>query len=227
MFVTWKRYNDNYIRYRQDDAYPLAPTGLSITEDGNNHPQLNWNTSPELDRYRYYIYRLDGYVGGGWQYLGQSSGTSYTDQTLSYCHAIPPATCENYRNVSYRVTVVDYGSHESASSNEVTARLTGGSPEKILLNPDYDVPLEYSLSQNYPNPFNPSTTISYSIKKAGLVDLIVFDILGIEVASLVNEVKESGNYSVTFNATNLPSGIYFYTLTSGNFIATKKLILLK
>jgi hypothetical protein len=85
----------------------------------------------------------------------------------------------------------------------------------------------YKISQNYPNPFNPSTTISYSIPKAEFVTLKVFDILGRETASLVNESKEAGNYSLTFNAGNIPSGIYFYKLTSGSFMATKKLILLK
>jgi hypothetical protein len=86
---------------------------------------------------------------------------------------------------------------------------------------------EYSLWQNYPNPFNPNTAIDYSIKSKGLVTLKVYDMLGTEVAELVNENKEAGNYSVDFNASGLPSGIYFYTLTSGNFTASKKLILLK
>ena len=85
----------------------------------------------------------------------------------------------------------------------------------------------YDLSQNFPNPFNPVTTISYVLPKSGLVTLKVFDILGKEVADLESEFKETGNYSVTFNASELPSGIYFYTLTSGNFMATKKLILLR
>ncbi len=101
-------------------------------------------------------------------------------------------------------------------------------PDKISVEPpSNDVPTVYSLGQNYPNPFNPATTISYSIPKNGLITLKVFDILGKEVAELVNEIKEAGNYTVTFNASELPSGIYFYTLTSGNFIATKKLIFLK
>jgi hypothetical protein len=86
---------------------------------------------------------------------------------------------------------------------------------------------EYSLGQNYPNPFNPTTTINYSITSKGNVSLKVYDMLGKEVAVIVNEVKEAGNYSVTFNASELPSGIYFYNLTSGNFIQSKKLILLK
>ena len=85
----------------------------------------------------------------------------------------------------------------------------------------------FSLSQNYPNPFNPTTTINYSIKSAGLITLKIYDMLGTEVASLVNERQEAGDYSVTFNAADLPSGIYVYKLTAGNFVSTKKLILLK
>jgi hypothetical protein len=83
------------------------------------------------------------------------------------------------------------------------------------------------LNQNYPNPFNPITTISYSIKENGLVTLKVFDILGKEVATLANESQQEGFYSVEFNAEELPSGIYFYTLTSSSFKQTKKLILLR
>jgi hypothetical protein len=122
---------------------------------------------------------------------------------------------------------VDYGSHESDPSNEVTARLTGGAPEKISINPESELPLEYSLAQNYPNPFNPSTTIDYSIKSAGEVTLKVYDMLGKEVASLVNAGQEVGSYSVEFNAANLPSGMYVYRLSTNNFVDTKKLILLK
>ncbi|MFZ0453900.1 MAG: SBBP repeat-containing protein [Ignavibacteriaceae bacterium] len=85
----------------------------------------------------------------------------------------------------------------------------------------------YELKQNYPNPFNPTTTISYSLDRASLVILKVYDILGREVATLVNKEKMPGNYSVVFNAINLASGMYIYRMQAGNFIATKKLILLK
>jgi hypothetical protein len=88
-------------------------------------------------------------------------------------------------------------------------------------------PNGFSLSQNYPNPFNPSTVISYSISKLGLVTLRIYGILGKEVATLVNREQTPGNYSVNFNASNLSSGIYFYRLESGSFISTKKMILLK
>ncbi|MGB5892946.1 MAG: M20/M25/M40 family metallo-hydrolase, partial [Ignavibacteriaceae bacterium] len=99
------------------------------------------------------------------------------------------------------------------------------------------LPSEYSLSQNYPNPFNPTTTIKYDIREISFVSLKVYDVLGNEIVTLVNEVNPIGNYEVKFsakggsasggNAWNLTSGIYFYTLQAGDFIQTKKMILLK
>jgi len=95
-----------------------------------------------------------------------------------------------------------------------------------------NIPSEYSLSQNYPNPFNPSTTIKYSIpsnvkRETTNTTLVVFDILGREVATLVNKNQKAGNYKVSFNVNNLTSVIYFYTLQSGSFFQTKKMLLLK
>ncbi len=87
--------------------------------------------------------------------------------------------------------------------------------------------LAYELSQNYPNPFNPVTTINYSISSNGNVQLKVYDILGREVATLVNETKVPGNYKVNFNASNLASGVYFYRLQTGSFVQTKKMVLMK
>jgi hypothetical protein len=85
----------------------------------------------------------------------------------------------------------------------------------------------FTLAQNYPNPFNPATTIRYSLAKTSNATLKIFDVLGKEVATLVNEEKPAGEYSVLFNAVNLPSGIYFYNLRAGSFSETKKFILLK
>jgi hypothetical protein len=89
------------------------------------------------------------------------------------------------------------------------------------------VPTEFLLHQNYPNPFNPSTKIEFKIPEAGLVNLKVYDILGREVITLLNEEMQPGNYKVDFDASTLASGIYFYTLNSREFISTKKMILLK
>ena len=90
-----------------------------------------------------------------------------------------------------------------------------------------ETPVKYDLSQNYPNPFNPTTKINYSIPNSGLVTLRIYDLLGREVATLVNEVLASGNYIVEFNGSNLSSGTYFYRIESGTFIDTKKMILIK
>jgi hypothetical protein len=92
--------------------------------------------------------------------------------------------------------------------------------EKIL-------PTEFSLEQNYPNPFNPSTSIQYEISSRQFVSLKVYDVLGNEVATLVNEEKPSGSYEAEFDGTGLPSGVYFYTLKAADFSDTKKLMILK
>lgn len=89
------------------------------------------------------------------------------------------------------------------------------------------LPTEFSISQNYPNPFNPTTTITYSIPEASRVTLKVYDILGEEVATLVNDNKSVGNYQVNFDASKLASGMYIYTITAGNYNASKKMMLLK
>ena len=89
------------------------------------------------------------------------------------------------------------------------------------------IPSQFILKQNYPNPFNPSTKIRYSVPKSSNVIIKVFDILGNEIETLVNEEKPVGIYEITWNAANLPSGIYFYTINAGTFIETKKLVLLK
>ena len=88
-------------------------------------------------------------------------------------------------------------------------------------------PQFYRLEQNYPNPFNPSTKMKYSVPHASLVQIKVFDVLGNEIGKLVNEEKPAGNYELTWNAANLPSGVYFYQMRAGKFIQTKKMILLR
>ena len=95
------------------------------------------------------------------------------------------------------------------------------------VNDDGVIAGEFELEQNYPNPFNPSTRISYTIPSASLVNLKVYDAIGNEITTLVNEEKQSGIYSVDFDATDLTGGIYFYQIISGSFVKTKKMILLK
>jgi hypothetical protein len=91
----------------------------------------------------------------------------------------------------------------------------------------HGLPSEYKLAQNYPNPFNPTTKISYALPKAGNVELKIFDILGREVTTLVNEYKTAGSYTVQFDASKLASGVYFYRIKAGDFTASKKMLLVK
>ena len=90
-----------------------------------------------------------------------------------------------------------------------------------------NIPISYSLNQNYPNPFNPNTIIKYSIAKPGIVTLKVYDLLGREVSTLVNEFKSADTYTVNFNASKLSSGVYIYVLSSNGLVLSHKMILLK
>jgi hypothetical protein len=93
--------------------------------------------------------------------------------------------------------------------------------------PTNEIPVRYSLLQNYPNPFNPSTSIKFEIPKEGIVKLVVYDILGKEVATLINDKKSAGSYIVDFNATGIASGVYFYKLITTEFTDIKKMTLIK
>jgi len=99
---------------------------------------------------------------------------------------------------------------------------TSGGKQNIEL-----TPASFVLEQNYPNPFNPSTTIKFQIPSKGFVTLKIYDIIGREVSALVNEFREAGPYNVKFDASNLPSGVYLYRITSGTYRETKKLVLIK
>jgi hypothetical protein len=90
-----------------------------------------------------------------------------------------------------------------------------------------EIPKVFSLAQNYPNPFNPVTSIKYSVPKQSMVKLVIYDIIGREVAVLVNDVKNPGNYNVSFDASNYASGVYFYRMESGDFTDVKKMVLIK
>jgi hypothetical protein len=206
---------------------PSKPQYLQVEASQNNHPYLTWDSNTEPDLNKYKIYKFGTYPGG-WQYLTQTSNNYYEDVYENICTAIPPAQCESGHNIRYRVTAVDNQQLESIPSDSVIINVTGYIPDKRNFGNTEDVkPDVYALEQNYPNPFNPITIINYSIEKAGFVSLKVYDVLGNEVAVLVSGNEQAGFHSVEFKAIELPSGIYIYTLSSGGFTTSKKLILLK
>ena len=96
-----------------------------------------------------------------------------------------------------------------------------------IQNINSEIPGKFSLSQNFPNPFNPVTNIEFSVPKRGLVKLVVFDMLGREVETLLNKLTEAGTYRADWNASKYPSGVYFYKLQTEGFIETKRMVLIK
>jgi hypothetical protein len=122
------------------------------------------------------------------------------------------------------ITVEFGGSYVTAdpSGTCAGATVTGGIEEETST-----VPTEFALYQNYPNPFNPSTVIKYEVPENSFVTLKIFDLLGKELVTLVNEEKSAGSYDVKFNASQFASGFYIYTINAGDFTSTKKLLLMK
>ncbi|HED36680.1 MAG TPA: T9SS type A sorting domain-containing protein [Ignavibacteria bacterium] len=153
---------------------------------------------------------------GQGEYFGYGNDVRQGDIT-SFCDL--SQTKYNYPGVSlweYSQISHSYVWNEYAAAWQVT-----------FVSAESNAPIRYNLSQNYPDPFNPTTTINYTVPKNSFVIIRVYDILGNEVTTLVNEEKSVGNYNVQFNGSNLASGIYFYSMHAGNYVETKKLILMK
>ncbi len=143
---------------------------------------------------------------GGTNWIPQSSGTEFLD-----LHGVSFTDANNGSAVGEEGTIL---------------RTTNGGVTFVEEQID-EIPTNYNLRQNYPNPFNPTTTITYQIPELSFVTLKVYDVLGSEVATLVNKEKQVGSYDVEFNGSGLPSGIYFYRLQAIEFTQVKKMILLK
>jgi DNA-binding beta-propeller fold protein YncE len=180
-----------------------------------NVPQIQYPLGLNLDPSGTYIYVTSGY---GYIYkikVATKEVTIFRDITAQ------PVLGQLYNGVINRAgTALYVGDFANNIVYKVTLGPSATEDEQVNIK-------NYNLSQNYPNPFNPATTINYQIAKTGPVTLTVYDALGREVKSLVNEVKSPGQFSVQLNANNLQSGVYFYTLRAGDFISTKKLILLQ
>ncbi len=222
LFITWRHDTNSYIRYKQYDAIPLPPPNLAVSRSAYDHPRLTWTkVEPDVNNFI-----IEKYYQGGWPFLAQTSNLWYEDTDEDYCPI--GQQCTSGHNVDYRVKAVDNGNHTSEPSDVVTAHVLGGYPDKIIAQQfEIITPAEYKLEQNYPNPFNPTTSIYYNLKDAGYVSLKVFNMIGQEVAELVNENQSEGYHSVEFNAFDIPSGIYIYQIKSGEFSGIKKMMLVK
>jgi hypothetical protein len=168
---------------------------------------LNWSTATEINNQGFEIQRSK--AGNDYEQIGYVPGHGTTTEIQTYSYTDLKVASGNY---TYRLKQIDFNGTFDYS-DEVAVEVTA--------------PVEFALEQNYPNPFNPSTVIKYSIPTEGFVNLAVYNLLGKEVALLVNGVQEAGRYEINFDASKLASGIYVYSLKSGSFNSVKKMLLMK
>ncbi|MBL1215694.1 MAG: T9SS type A sorting domain-containing protein [Ignavibacteriae bacterium] len=194
-------------------APPLPVELSSLSANYNNGSiKLNWVTQTEINNYGFEIERKSGIKSHNsqWEKIAFIQGYGNSNSPKNYAYE-DKDFASGYN--SYRLKQIDSdGSFEYSKS--------------IVINADA-IPGNYALEQNYPNPFNPSTTISFTLPKAGFTTLKIYDMLGMEVASLVDEEKPAGRFEIEFEGKFLSAGVYFYELKTINFSQTKKLILMK
>ena len=200
----WAVTSANEIKYYSG---PVPVELTSFTASTNNGTvTLKWNTATEINNRGFEVQRKSSGSDFGTVSFINGNGSTTETRNYSYSEKIQSGL------YSYRLRQVDYDGH-SEFSKEVEVNVTAS--------------LTFSLNQNYPNPFNPATSISYSIAKSGLVKIAVYNTLGQQVKELVNEVKEAGSYNVSFNASSLTSGTYFYKIETAQFSQVKKMVLMK
>ncbi len=187
-----------------EGALPVELTSFTARAQGTS-VTLNWETKTEIDNNGFEVERN---ASGTWQKIGfvEGHGTANSPKYYSFSDANPLGN-----KIQYRLKQIDNdGDFEYSDVVEVEL-----------------APVTYTLYQNYPNPFNPSTVIRYALPAAGMVTIDVFNALGEKVATLLNGEVEAGYNQVSFDATNLPSGLYFYRIQSGDFTSIKKMLLMK
>jgi photosystem II stability/assembly factor-like uncharacterized protein len=210
-----KARNGNWVLAVQSDggissnSNLIVPVELtSFTAVGNNGVvELNWQTATEVNNQGFEIERRT--ETSEFRTIGFAEGYGTTTEPRNYVYM--DRTAENGTNY-YRLKQIDFNG-TYAYSDIVEVDVTG--------------PLSFNLAQNYPNPFNPSTSIKYSVPESGSIRLSVYNTVGEEVAVLVNGFSQAGSFEVTFDASNLSTGVYLYKLQSANSIQTKKMMLLK
>lgn len=228
--IGWNR----YLGYGRINAFnalnvargaPNRPFNFSVYKTSNNNPLLRWDRNQENYSVHYRIYKKIS-EELGYQLIATTTDTFYIDQS----EFIVTQPSPNERWISYKVSAAYYKDSEtmleSVHTDPISVKVSGKPLEKQI---SQNVTYEYELYQNYPNPFNPTTVIRYSLKENCLVNLKIYDLLGREIAVLVNELQDEGAYEIEFDANkyNLSSGIYFYQLRAGEYNSIKKFTLIK
>lgn len=184
----------------------------------DNNILLSWITSTETNNQKFEIERRKVREGNSseWTRIAVVNGNGTTTEIRTYSYIDEELSSGSYQ---YRLKQVDFnGSYKY---------LTIGQSGLNIAEVEVTNPSEFVLKQNYPNPFNPATNIQFEVNTKQFVTLKVYDVLGNEISVLLNEEKPAGNYTASFDAKNLTSGIYFYKLIAGNKEVTKKMILLR
>jgi len=205
-------------------------TGPQLKEDGTLDTASNGAATPRTYFWRdlYFTYSVDG--GNTFEPV-QKFPDMANDVSETYGHAAQHI--QKVDDQTYRVHIVylaDLTTGVGPFDNVLTDNPIVYTTYDIIVtsvDDNSNIVKSFELEQNYPNPFNPSTNIRFTIPEKEHVTLKVFDVLGREITTLVNEVKEAGTYNIKFNAQNLPSGVYLYTLAAGKYTATKKMMLVK
>lgn len=190
---------------------PLPVTLSSFAASvSKNTVSLSWATETELNNSGFDVERKETGKASHWQKIGFIQGSGTTQERKNYSFEDKKIKTGNYK---YRLKQIDYNGNYEYYNLE----------SDVLIG----VPKEFSLSQNYPNPSNPKSKIDYNLPFAGKVTIRVYDILGREVITVVNEFREAGYYIAEFDGTNIASGVYFYKLITESFVDTKKMALIK
>jgi predicted phosphodiesterase len=193
--------------YEIDEPTPVELSSFAAILN-NNCIEVQWKTETELNNYGFYIERATN--NSDWQSLGFVEGHGNTNSPKYY--TFNDVEIYESGNYKYRLRQTD-NDGTFVYSNVVSVSI--------------GIPVLYSLGQNYPNPFNPETRIDYTLPEQQNVSLKVYNMLGELVQELVNEVKPAGNYTVTFDGSDLPSGVYVYRIQAEGFSENKKMTLLK
>lgn len=192
---------------------PLPAVLSSFTSCvSNRNVRLNWTTSAETNNSGFYVERINNeeLIINNWKSVGYVKGAGNSNTATSYMFEDRNLNTGKY---AYRLKQVD----------------VNGNFEYFALNGEVEigVPKKYDVSQNYPNPFNPITKINFDLPENGLVNIRLYDMLGREVAVIVNEVRNAGYHTVQFDGSKLSSGIYFYKMTAGKYNGIKKMAVIK
>lgn len=234
---TWAVTSTQY--HSPTNSFTDSPTG-NYVNNTNNSMTLNFPLNTSAMPVVFFSFWHRYYTEAGYDYcrveVSSNNGTNWNEitsyngnaQTWAYQSFDISSYCNSSPNVRIRFRLTSDGSQVYDGWYVDDIKITGyQSIPTGVGNIGNLTPNKFELQQNYPNPFNPSTQINYSVAREGLVKITVFDILGREVKTLVNDVKTAGFYAVEFDASNLSSGMYFYRMESGNFVDTKKMTLIK